>query len=243
MNVPCSQWGLPRLACGDLSDSVLCASSRNYLFSICFLVIFIEVAFCLSSYSFYIWKLLVCTNAQSCQALLLYGLQPPRILCPRRSPGKNTGVGCHFLLQGIFPLKRSNLSVLCFLHCQSDSLPLSHLGSPCENWHSLSTPVKVTQSCPTLCDPMDYTVYRILQARILQCVAILFSSGSSQPRDRIQVSRIAGRFFTSWTTKEAQEYWHEYPISFPVDLPNPGINLGSPVVQADSLPTELPGKP
>ena len=43
--------------------------------------------------------------------------------------------------------------------------------------------VKVTQLCPTLCDPMDYTVYGILQARILEWVAILFSKGSSQPRD------------------------------------------------------------
>ena len=57
--------------------------------------------------------------------------------------------------------------------------------------------VKVAQSCPTLCDPMDYTVPGILQAGILEWVAFPFSRGSSQPRDRIQVSRIAGRFFTS----------------------------------------------
>ena len=63
--------------------------------------------------------------------------------------------------------------------------------------------VKVSQSCPTLCDPMDYTVHGILQARILECVAILFSRGSSQPRDGTQVSHIAGRFFTSWATGEA----------------------------------------
>ena len=66
--------------------------------------------------------------------------------------------------------------------------------------------VKVAQSCPTLCDPMDYTVHGILQARILEWVAFPFSRGSSQPRDRTQVSRIAGRFFTSWATREAQEY-------------------------------------
>ena len=57
--------------------------------------------------------------------------------------------------------------------------------------------VKVTQSCPTLCDPMDYTVQGILQARILEWVAFPFSRGSSQPRDRTQVSYIAGRFPTS----------------------------------------------
>ena len=43
--------------------------------------------------------------------------------------------------------------------------------------------VKVAQSCPTLCDPMDYTVHGILQARILEWVAVPFSRGSFQPRD------------------------------------------------------------
>ena len=55
----------------------------------------------------------------------------------------------------------------------------------------------VTQSWPTLCNPMDYTVHGILQARILEWVAFLFSKVSSQPRDQTQVSCIAGRFFTS----------------------------------------------
>ena len=47
-----------------------------------------------------------------------------------------------------------------------------------------------------------FCMARILQARILEWVAFPFSRGSSQPRDRTQVSRIAGRFFTSWATKE-----------------------------------------
>ena len=64
--------------------------------------------------------------------------------------------------------------------------------------------VKVTQLCPTLCDPMDNTVHGILQARILEWVAISFSRGSSQPRNQTQVSCIAGRFFTNWATREAQ---------------------------------------
>ena len=55
--------------------------------------------------------------------------------------------------------------------------------------------VKFAHSYPTLCDPMDYTIYRILQARILEWVAFPFSSGSSQPRNRAGVSCIAGRFF------------------------------------------------
>ena len=57
--------------------------------------------------------------------------------------------------------------------------------------------VKVTQSCPTLCDSMDFTVHGILQARILEWEAFPFSRGSSQPRNRAQVTHIAGRFFTS----------------------------------------------
>ena len=57
--------------------------------------------------------------------------------------------------------------------------------------------VKVTQSRPTLCDPMTYTVYGILQARTLEWVALPFSRGPFQPRDQTQVSSIAGGFFTS----------------------------------------------
>ena len=53
------------------------------------------------------------------------------------------------------------------------------------------------KSCLTLCDPMDYTVHGILQARILERVAFPFSKGSLQPWDQTQVSHIAGGFFTS----------------------------------------------
>ena len=57
--------------------------------------------------------------------------------------------------------------------------------------------MKVSQSCLTFYDPKDYTVHGILQARILEWVAFPFSRGSSQPRDRTQVSHIAGGFYTS----------------------------------------------
>ena len=86
--------------------------------------------------------------------------------------------------------------------------------------------VKVAQSCTTLCDPRGYTVHGILLSRILEWAAFPFSRASSQPRHRTQVSYIAGRFFTSWTTREAQEYWSGQPIPSPVDFPNPGINRG-----------------
>ena len=57
----------------------------------------------------------------------------------------------------------------------------------------------------SLCDPMDYIVHGILQARILEWVAFPFSRGSSQPRDQTQVSNIASGFFTSWVTREAPQ--------------------------------------
>ena len=74
-------------------------------------------------------------------------------------------------------------------------------------------------------------------------VAFPFSRGSSQPRDWTHISRIAGKFFTSWATREAQEYWSGWPIPSPVTLPHPGIEPGSPALQVDSLLTELSGKP
>ena len=69
------------------------------------------------------------------------------------------------------------------------------VGSRCEQ--KVQVKVKAAQSCPTLCDPMDYTVHGILQASILVWVAVPFSRGFSQPRDQAQVSHIAGRFITS----------------------------------------------
>ena len=70
-----------------------------------------------------------------------------------------------------------------------------------------ATLVKVAQLCPTLCNSMDCQLPSSsadspwsFQARILEWVAISFSRGSSQPRDRTQVSLLAGRRFTIWTT-------------------------------------------
>ena len=70
--------------------------------------------------------------------------------------------------------------------------------------------------------------------------AFPFSRGSSQPRDQTQVSHIASGFFTSWATREAQEYWsgwskywHGWSVPSPMDLPDPGIKLGSPELQED----------
>ena len=100
--------------------------------------------------------------------------QPTRPRHPWDSPGKNTGVRCHFLLQ-------------C-MKVKSES--------------------EVAQSCPTLSDPVDCSlpgssVHGIFQARVLEWIAISFSRGSSWPRNQTWVSRIAGRCFTVWATREA----------------------------------------
>ena len=100
----------------------------------------------------------------------------------------------------------------------------------------------------TLCDPMDCSppgssVPGMLQARTLEWVAMPSSRGPSQPRDRTQVSRTAGRFFTVRATREAQEYRDGKPVSSPGDLLDPGIKLGSPALQADSLLLSYQGSP
>ena len=63
--------------------------------------------------------------------------------------------------------------------------------------------LKVTQSCLTLCDPMDFTVHGILQARILEWVDFPFARGFSHPRDWTRVFCIVGGFFTIWAMREA----------------------------------------
>ena len=68
--------------------------------------------------------------------------------------------------------------------------------------------IEAAQSRPILCDPMDCGIpgssfHGVFQARVLEWVAISLSRGSSQPRNRIQASHIAGRRFTIWATREA----------------------------------------
>ena len=84
-------------------------------------------------------------------------------------------------------------------------IALAFISGPCLDpfllWRLVKW-VKVAQSCPTLGDPMNYTVHGILQERVLEWVAFPFSRGSSQPRNWTGYSHIEGRFFTSWATRE-----------------------------------------
>ena len=95
--------------------------------------------------------------------------------------------GLIFCLAGLHFVKVSQLVRDRLVSCES---------SQEANVLNQSESEKVTQLCPILCDPMDYTVHGILQARILEWVTFPISRGSSQPRDQTQVSCIAGGFFT-----------------------------------------------
>ena len=96
--------------------------------------------------------------------------------------------------------------------------------------------VKVAQLCLTLSDPMDCPWNSPGQNT---GVGSPFSRASSQPRNRTHISCIACGFFTSWATREAQQYWNGYLIPSPSHLPNSGIEPGSPALQADSVPAEF----
>ena len=74
-------------------------------------------------------------SLQLCPTLRPHGLSPARLLCPWDSPGENTGVGCHFLLQGIFPTQRRNQRLLRLLRWQAASLPLRHCRKPSIQCH------------------------------------------------------------------------------------------------------------
>jgi len=74
-------------------------------------------------------------------SLWLHGLQPTRLLFPWNFPGRNTGVGCHFLLWEIFSIQGSNPRHLCLLHYRQILNLLSHWGNPTSylyiNYHPL----------------------------------------------------------------------------------------------------------
>ena len=117
--------------------------------------------------------------------------QPTRLLRLWDSPGKNTGVGCHFLLQ-CMKVKSEKVTQSCLI--PSDPMDCSPPGSSVPGilqartleWVAISFSnacmrAKLPQSCPILCDPMDRSppgssIHRILQARILEWAAISFSN-------------------------------------------------------------------
>ena len=126
--------------------------------------------------------------------------KPTRLLHPWDSPGKNTGVSCHFLLQGMKVKSESEVSQLCpALHDPHGLQPTRLLrpwdfpgkstGVGCHfllQFMKVKSESEVTQSCPTLSDPMDYSLpgssaHGIFQVRVLEWGAIAFSVASSYP--------------------------------------------------------------
>ena len=106
-----------------------------------------------------------------------------QVLCPWDSPGKNTVVGSRALPQRIAPDQGSNS---CLLHQQAGFF--FYHSTTWEAYYTMCVKCEVTQSCLTLCDPIDCSLpgsslHGVLQARVLEWVAISFSRGSSRPRD------------------------------------------------------------
>ena len=88
---------------------------------------------CILCISVCVWGVCVCAWALSWVRLCVtsWPVQPTRLLCPWNSPGKNTGVGCHFILWGIFQTQGSNHVSLVFCTGRQVLYRLSHQGSPC----------------------------------------------------------------------------------------------------------------
>ena len=104
-------------------------------------------------------------------------------------------------------------------------------------WNAASSVCLVAQLCLTFCNPVECSppgssARGILQERILEWVVMPSSRWSSQSRDGTQASHQGNPRILEWVASLS-----------PGDLPNPGIELGSPELQADSLPAELQGEP
>ena len=115
-----------------------------------------------------------------------------------------TAAGCIIALNS---WNNSIQSLYCHLQLADEETGREKLSNLSKDSQLYMGKWKVAQSCLTLCNPMGCSlpgssVHGTLQARILQWVAIAFSRGSSQPRDRAQVLHITGRFFTIWPTRE-----------------------------------------
>ena len=100
-----------------------------------------------------LWMFCECVKSlHLCLTLWLYGLWSTRLLCPWDSPGKNTGMDGHALLQGISLTQGSNLSLLSLRHWQAGSLPPAPPGKP------MDVLLCLVAQCDLMCDPMDYSL-------------------------------------------------------------------------------------
>ena len=145
-------------------------------------------------------------------------------------------MGCHFSAKDAFPLSGAKLDFSLenktnkmreerfhFKHLRYLNI-LRLLRSCLKFLRAVCMHTKSLRLCPTLCNPMDHSllgssVHGILQARILEWVAMPSFRGSFQPRDWTQVSRVAGGFFTVWTTRGAT-LWRQPSGYFPLSREN-----------------------
>ena len=131
-------------------------------------------------------------------------------------PGKSAGVDCHFFLQGIFLTQESNPGLP---HWRQILYRLSHQ-------EDLDYLKKVSDLVTFFC------CYCFTCFSHWSCVQLFCNSMDCSPTQ----APLSMGF-------PRQEYWSGLPFPFLADLPNPGIELGSPALQADSLPFEPPGSP
>ena len=175
----------------------------------------------------YLWKWKSLSRVQLSATPWTVACQAPLSM---DSPGQNTGVGCHSLLQGIFPIQGSNPGLP---HCRQILYHLSHQGSPrILGWVYAAAAAKLLQLCLTLCDPIDSSpagspVPGILQARTLEWAAISFSSAWKWKVKMKLLSRIWLLATPSTAAYQAppsmgfsrQEYWSGVPF------PSPGVGI------------------
>ena len=140
-------------------------------------------------------------------------------------PGKNAGVDCHSLPQGIFPTQESNWCLLQLLNWQTDSLSLRHLGS---------FPFISNKYLWGILWDYERILSAVFSAQSLTRVWLFETpwSGAHQALLSMEFSRL--------------EYWNRLPFTTPGDLPDPGIklvSLVSPALVGRFFTTALPGKP
>ena len=134
--------------------------------------------------------------------------QPTRLPRPWDSPGKNTGVGCHFLLQCMKvkserdPIDGSLPGSSAHGIFQARVLEWAAIAFS-KSYTAAAAAIKLLQSCPSLCDPMDYSlpgfsIHGILQARTLEWVAISFSNACKWKVKVKSLSRVR-LLATPWT--------------------------------------------
>ena len=135
-----------------------------------------------------LWKKSYDNHESESHSVMSDSLLPHGLHSPGNSAGQNTRGGSNSPLQGIFPTQGSNPGLL---NCRWILYQLSHQGSP-RKW---SCSVVSNSLRPVDCSRLSSSIHGILQARILEWVAISFSRASSRPRDQTQVSHIGGRHF------------------------------------------------